>query len=88
MSTIQRSEYALSLTSKESLIYHTHTQQFQKVFVINLHSRPDKLDQFALVSSLTGFTADVIEGVKGAEVQNKALPALAGLPNVCTILLT
>ena len=56
--------------------------QFQKVFVINLPERPDKLDQFAIVSSLTGFKADVIEGVKGSEIMNKSLPALEGLPDV------
>ena len=57
-------------------------RQFEKVFVINLPERTDKLDQFAIVSSLTGFKADVIEGVKGSEVKNKSLPALEGLPIV------
>ena len=56
--------------------------QFQKVFVINLPERTDKLDQFAIISSLTGFKADVIEGVKGSEIENKSLPALEGLPEV------
>ena len=58
------------------------SRQFEKVFVINLPERSDKLDQFAIVSSLTGFKADVIEGVKGSEVKNKSLPALEGLPKV------
>ena len=57
-------------------------RQFQKVFVINLPERPDKLDQFAIISSLTGFKADIIEGVKGSEIMNKSLPALEGLPKV------
>ena len=56
--------------------------QFEKVFVINLSERPDKLDQFAIISYLTGFKFDVIEGVKGSEVKNKSLPALQGLPKV------
>ena len=60
--------------------------QFQNVFVINLPERPDKLDQFALVTSLTGITADVIEGVKGKDVVNKSLPALEGLPDVCGLI--
>ena len=54
--------------------------QFQKIFVINLPERTDKLDQFVIVSSLADITADVIEGVKGKDVQNKSLPALEGLP--------
>ena len=58
--------------------------QFQKVFVLNLAERPDKLDAFALASTLTGFTAEIIPGVRGEEVVNKALPSLEGLPEVCT----
>jgi hypothetical protein len=54
--------------------------QFQKIFVINLPERTDKLDAFSIVSSLTGFAVKVIEGVKGQDVQNKSLPALEGLP--------
>lgn len=60
--------------------------QFQKVFVLNLPERPDKLDAFALASTLTGFTADIIPGVRGEEVVNKALPSLEGLPEVYTYL--
>lgn len=56
--------------------------QFQKVFVLNLAERPDKLDAFALASTLTGFTAEIIRGVRGEEVVNKALPSLEGLPEV------
>lgn len=58
--------------------------QFQKVFVLNLPERPDKLDAFALASTLSGFTAEVIPGVRGEEVVNKALPSLEGLPEVYT----
>ncbi|KAL2038892.1 hypothetical protein N7G274_008414 [Stereocaulon virgatum] len=56
------------------------TLGFQKIFLINLPERPDKFDQFAIAASFTGFTYDLIEGVKGADVQNKSLPALKGLP--------
>ncbi len=58
--------------------------QFEKVFVLNLAERPDKLDAFALASTLTGFTAEIIQGVRGEEVVNKALPSLEGLPEVNT----
>ena len=52
------------------------------MFVLNLAERPDKLDAFALASTLTGFTAEIIQGVRGEEVVNKALPSLEGLPEV------
>ena len=61
------------------------TSQFQKVFVLNLAERPDKLDAFALASTLTGFKAEIIQGVRGEEVVNKALPSLEGLPEVHTL---
>ncbi|KAL8765674.1 MAG: hypothetical protein Q9209_007312 [Squamulea sp. 1 TL-2023] len=56
--------------------------QFERVFVINLPERYDKLDAFTLASSLTGFTHEVIEGIKGATVVNKTLPSLDHLPKV------
>ncbi|KAI4120958.1 MAG: hypothetical protein LQ338_006653 [Usnochroma carphineum] len=56
------------------------TLGFERVFVINLPERYDKLDAFSLASSLTGFTHDVIEGIKGSTVVNKTLPTLENLP--------
>lgn len=61
-------------------------RQFERIFVINLPERYDKLDAFSLAASLTGFTHDVIEGIKGSTVVNKTLPALEGLPQVTTSL--
>ncbi|KAL8645384.1 MAG: hypothetical protein Q9226_007329 [Calogaya cf. arnoldii] len=52
------------------------TLGFERVFVINLPERYDKLDAFTLASSLTGFSNEVIEGVKGATIVNKTLPSL------------
>lgn len=60
--------------------------QFERVFVINLPERYDKLDAFSLAASVTGFTYDVIEGIKGSTVVNKTLPALEGLPQVTLLL--
>lgn len=54
--------------------------QFEKVFLLNLPERTDKLDMFTLASSVTGFTFDVIEGVKGQGLNNKSLPSLNGAP--------
>ena len=52
----------------------TNPWQFEKVFVINLKARTDKLDAIQLSSSITGFQVDVIEGVNGTDVSNKTLP--------------
>ncbi|KAL8641459.1 MAG: hypothetical protein Q9226_008634 [Calogaya cf. arnoldii] len=60
------------------------TLGFERVFVINLPERYDKLDAFTLASSLTGFSHEVIEGVKGATIVNKTLPSLDNLPQVAT----
>jgi hypothetical protein len=51
------------------------------VFVINLKDRHDKLDAVQLAASLTGIHVDVIEGVRGADISNKALPP-KGVPDV------
>ncbi|KAL8830410.1 MAG: hypothetical protein Q9170_005747 [Blastenia crenularia] len=56
------------------------TLGFERVFVINLPERFDKLDAFSLAASVTGFTHDVIEGIKGSTVVNKTLPSLENLP--------
>ncbi|KAL8684951.1 MAG: hypothetical protein Q9218_008058 [Villophora microphyllina] len=56
------------------------TLGFERVFVINLPERYDKLDAFSLASSLTGFRHDVIEGIKGSTIVNKTLPSLENLP--------
>ncbi|KAL8636984.1 MAG: hypothetical protein Q9228_005695 [Teloschistes exilis] len=56
------------------------TLGFERVFVINLPERYDKLDAFSLAASLTGFKHDVVEGIKGATVVNKTLPSLENLP--------
>ncbi|KAL8881638.1 MAG: hypothetical protein Q9198_001193 [Flavoplaca austrocitrina] len=55
---------------------------FERVFVINLRERYDKLDAFTLAASLTGFSYDVIEGVKGTTIVNKTLPSLDNIPKV------
>ncbi|KAL8950573.1 MAG: hypothetical protein Q9222_003407 [Ikaeria aurantiellina] len=56
------------------------TLGFERVFVINLPERHDKLDAFSLAASLTDFTYDVVNGIRGDTVVNKTLPALDGLP--------
>ncbi|KAL8814587.1 MAG: hypothetical protein Q9223_006203 [Gallowayella weberi] len=61
------------------------TLGFEKIFVINLPERYDKLDAFSLAASLTGFTYDVIPGVKGETVVNKTLPTLENLPEVKSV---
>lgn len=50
------------------------TLRFQKIFAVGLPERSDKRDALALTSSLTGFSVDWIDGVRGQSVPDKALP--------------
>ncbi len=50
------------------------TLGFEKVFAVGLPERSDKRDALTLISSLTGFKIDWIEGVRGESVVDKALP--------------
>lgn len=52
------------------------SKQFEKVFVLNLPERPDKLDAMRLTAALTGFEFDVIDGIKGEMLSPKALPGV------------
>lgn len=56
--------------------------QFEKIYVINLIERSDKLDALSVAASLTGFHFDVVPGVNGMWTLNKTLPSLEGLPSV------
>ncbi|PWY78258.1 hypothetical protein BO70DRAFT_363143 [Aspergillus heteromorphus CBS 117.55] len=46
----------------------------QKIFVINLPSRPDKRDNLVLGSSVSGFDFDWIDGVTPEELNSKSYP--------------
>lgn len=48
--------------------------QFEKVYVINLPKRTDKLDAIRLSASVTGFNFEVIKAVNGKDMSPKALP--------------
>lgn len=50
------------------------SQKFEKLFILNLPSRPDKRDAFVLTASISGFKVEIIDGVDGATVPDKALP--------------
>ncbi|KAJ5288528.1 CAZyme family GT25 [Penicillium angulare] len=50
------------------------TLGFEKVFAINLPSRPDKKDNIILGSSVSGFHVDWIEGVAPEDISTKSLP--------------
>lgn len=50
------------------------TLGFEKVYSIGLSERTDKRDALALMSSLTGFEIDWIEGVRPGEIPDKAVP--------------
>lgn len=49
------------------------------MFTINLPSRSDKLDAIRVAADLTGFDLDVIEGVNGDLLPDKALPGVCGI---------
>ena len=51
------------------------TLGFEKILLINLPHRSDKLDAFALAAGLTGFQFDVLPAMKGEEVSEQTLPA-------------
>ncbi|KAI9049405.1 hypothetical protein LZ554_006439 [Drepanopeziza brunnea f. sp. 'monogermtubi'] len=50
------------------------TLGFERVFAIGLAERSDKRDALALISSLTGFKIEWVDGVRGESVVDKALP--------------
>ncbi|KAI1434874.1 glycosyltransferase family 25 protein [Xylaria sp. CBS 124048] len=50
------------------------TLGFSKIFVVGLAERSDKRDAFALTSALTEFHVEFMDGVKGEDVHDKALP--------------
>ncbi|TGO11673.1 hypothetical protein BTUL_0104g00180 [Botrytis tulipae] len=47
---------------------------FQKIFAVSLPERSDKRDALTLISSLTGFNIEWVDGVKGEAVSDKAVP--------------
>ena len=51
--------------------------------MISLPERSDRLDAFTLISSLTGFKAELAPGIDGSQVPNKSLPTTEGLRTVC-----
>jgi hypothetical protein len=50
------------------------TLGFEKVFSIGLNERTDKRDALTLMSSLTGFDIEWIEGVRPGNIADKAVP--------------
>lgn len=50
------------------------TLGFSKIFVIGLPERSDKRDALALSSSLTGFHVEWVDGVRGEQIPDKAIP--------------
>lgn len=50
------------------------TLGFSKIFVVGLPERSDKRDAIVLSSALTGFHVEWVDGVKGEEIPDKAIP--------------
>lgn len=73
------SSHILHSYSQHRMIDHielvtNNTLDFQKIFAVGLPERSDKRDALTLISSLTGFNVDWIDGVRGQSVPDKALP--------------
>jgi len=69
---ISRASQAQKSFMRDSI--RNSTLGFEKIFVIGLKERSDKRDALALMASVTGVKLEWIEGVKGADVPDKALP--------------
>lgn len=52
----------------------TDLLQFSRIFVLSFPERTDKRDGIVMGASLSGFNFDWIEGVKGSEISEKAVP--------------
>lgn len=52
--------------------------QFEKIFVINLPSRTDRRDAIVLSAALSDIELEVVNGVYGDTVKDKAIPAGPG----------
>ncbi|TPX09593.1 uncharacterized protein E0L32_009194 [Thyridium curvatum] len=50
------------------------TLGFTKIFVVGLPERSDKRDAIALSAALTGFDVEWIDGVRGTDIPDKAVP--------------
>ena len=62
------------------LIRFLKIYQFEKILVVGLKERTDRRDVIALQSSLTGLHVDWVDGVKGADVFDVALPPVSSAP--------
>ncbi|KAL9107369.1 MAG: hypothetical protein Q9227_007734 [Pyrenula ochraceoflavens] len=51
-----------------------HNGQFGKIFAINLPERTDHRDALLLAGTLTGLEIDIVNGIRGETVEDKALP--------------
>ncbi|QPG98446.1 hypothetical protein C2857_007617 [Epichloe festucae Fl1] len=58
-----------------SLAAHNRTLGFEKIYLINLPSRTDRLDWMTLLASLTNVELTLQDGVNGSLVAEKAKPA-------------
>lgn len=48
--------------------------QFEKIFVVGLPSRTDRRDNIILQASISNIEVEFIDGVKGADVAENAIP--------------
>jgi hypothetical protein len=56
--------------------------KFERIFVINLPSRTDHRDGMILAAASSNIALDWVDGVRGEDVPDKALPLPASLENM------
>jgi hypothetical protein len=52
--------------------------QFEKIYVIALPARTDRRDGIVLSAALSNMTIDLMDGVRGETISDKAIPAAEG----------
>ena len=74
--SLQQSTKATAASIKMENLYDVQnsTLGFQEVKMISLPLRGDKQDAFAMQATLSGITYDLVDGVIGSRIPQKALP--------------
>ncbi|KAK7746022.1 hypothetical protein SLS53_002744 [Cytospora paraplurivora] len=67
-------DYAGHSTPQDINRVTNSTLGFSKVFVVGLPERTDKRDAITLTAALTGFDVEWVDGVRGEEIPDKAVP--------------
>jgi hypothetical protein len=56
------------------LLFVTNSSKFERILVLNLPSRTDRRDAMSLSAAISNIKLEFVEGVKGADINDKAYP--------------